>query len=63
MLFYLDHFKKCQEKYERLRKSASCSKTIDVLFAKAKKNQSIQQPSLEPDVQNIEDDFSNIDDV
>lgn len=63
MLFYLDHFEKCREKSERLRKSASCSKTIDVLFAKVKKNQTTQQPSLEPDVQNIEDDFSNIDDV
>ena len=52
-----------QGKSERLRKSASCSKTIDVLFSKAKKNQTTEQPSLEPDVQNIEDDFSNIDDV
>ena len=52
-----------REKSERLKKSASCSKTIDVLFSKAKKNQTTEQPSVEPDIQNIENDFSNIDDV
>lgn len=66
MLFYLDHFEKCQEKHDRLRKSASGSKTIDVLFAKAQNShtaQQDQQPFLEPDIQNIEEEFSNIDDV
>ncbi|KAJ7351699.1 hypothetical protein OS493_035959 [Desmophyllum pertusum] len=64
--FLINHFEKCQEKHDRLRKSASGSKTIDVLFAIAQNShtaQQDQQPFLEPDIQNIEEEFSNIDDV
>ena len=61
---YLDHFEKCREKYERLKISASVFRTNDTLFSKAKKNHAAQQlSSLEPDIQNIEDDFSDVDDV
>ena len=48
----------------RLKKSTSGSRIIDTLFSKAKKNHAAQLPSsLEPDIQNIEDDFSNVDDL
>ena len=58
--FYLDHFEKCQEKYEKLKKVHLDPKPPIPCFLKQRR---IMQPSPELDVQNIEDDFSSVDDV
>ncbi len=72
-LFFTDHFTKCQEKKNKLRKSASGSKTIHQLFSEIQKSHHVQQPSREqedisvPKVdctdQSIEEDLTNINDT